>query len=134
MKKTACVKKTLKIILFFLLSYVLAQGLFYFLAKDNFFTSPMYILLPIVAFFGMFLLTPVLEEYTKWNKWVIFGLFIVISVICYALIVYIYAYEIYVVLNHITIPKDLQILKQLSTSSFLGFIVSGAIGVVASKK
>lgn len=127
-------KKALKIILFFLLSYVLAQGLFYFLAKDNFFTSPMYILLPIVAFFGLFFVMPFVEEYTKWNKWVLFTLFIVISVLCYVLIVYIYAYEVYVVLNNMAIPKNLEILKQLMSSSFLGFIVSGAIGIIAHKK
>ena len=127
-------KKALNIILFFLLSYVLAQGLFYFLAKDNFFTSPMYMLLPIVAFFGLLLVTPVVEEYTKWNKWTILILFVLISIFCYALIVYIYAYEVYTVLNNMAIPKNLEIFKQLMSSSFLGFIVSGAIGIIAAKK
>lgn len=127
-------KKALKIILFFLLSYVFAQGLFYFFAKENFFTSPMYILLPIVAFFGLYLLTPVVEKYTKWNKWTLLAIFVVISVLCYILIIYIFAYEIYVVLNHMAIPKNLGIWKQLISSSFLGFIVSGAIGIIASEK
>lgn len=127
-------KKALNIILFFLLSYVLAQGLFYFLAKDNFFTSPMYMLLPIVAFFGLLLVTPIVEEYTKWNKWTILILFVLISIFCYALIVYIYAYEVYTVLNNMAIPKNLEIFKQLMSSSFLGFIVSGAIGIIAAKK
>ncbi|HOZ35846.1 MAG TPA: hypothetical protein PLK55_02585 [archaeon] len=126
--------KTLKFILFFLLSYVLAQGLFYFLAKENFFTSPMYILLPVVAFFGLYFVMPMVEEYTKWNKWTLFILFIVISVLCYVLIVYIYVYQIYIILNNMKIPKNLEILKQLMSSSFLGFIVSGAIGIIAHKK
>ncbi len=126
--------KILKISLFFILAYVLAQVVYYFLAKDNFFTSPMYILLPIVSFFGMFLVMPVIEEYTNWNKWTIFALFIVISIICYYIVVYIFAYELYVVLNNMAVPRDLRFWQQFISSSFFGFVIAGAIGIIASKK
>lgn len=127
-------KKTLKIILYFIFAYILTQGLFYLFSKENFFTSPMYVLLPIFAFFALFVFTPIVKEYTKWNEWTILMLFVVISFIAYALIVWIYAYEVFVVLNNKAIPKDLGFWKQFINSSFLGFIVSGAIGVIAAKK
>jgi hypothetical protein len=127
-------KKTLKIVLYFIFAYVLTQALFYLLSKDNFFTSPMYILLPIFAFISMLVFTPIIKEYTKWNEWTILGLFIVIGIICYALVVWIFAYEVYKVLNQMALPKDLEIWKQLTSSAFLGFIVSGAIGIIAAKK
>lgn len=130
-------KKVLKIILFFLLSYVLAQGLFFVFAKENFFTSPMYILLPIVAFFGLFLVTPIVEDYTKWNRWTILAIFLAVSVFCYILVVYIYAYQVIVVLNDKLMPSALDFFKDFwamfISSSFLGFVVSGAIGIIASK-
>ena len=126
--------KILKTSLFFILAYFFAEAAFYFLSKDNFFTSPMYILLPVVGFFGLFFIMPFLEEYTKWNKWVILCLFIVISIACYWLIVYIYAYEIYVVLNNTTVPADIGFWKQFTSSSFLGFVIAGTFGIIANKK
>ncbi|MFA5745343.1 MAG: hypothetical protein WCX82_00600 [archaeon] len=126
--------KILKTSIFFIFAYVIAEAIVYFLSKDNFFTSPMYILLPIVGFFGLFFITPLIEEYTKWNGWVIFTLFIVISLFAYWLVAYIYAYEIYVVLNNSTVPKDIRFWNQLITSAFFSFVIAGAIGIIASKK
>lgn len=126
--------KILKTSLFFIFAYVVAEVLVYFLSKDNFFTSPMYILLPIVGFFGLFFITPLIEEYTKWNGWVIFTLFLVISLFAYWLVAYIYAYEIYTVLNNAAVPKDIGFWNQLITSAFFGFAIAGAIGIIASKK
>jgi len=126
--------KILKTSLFFILAYAVAEALVYFLSKDNFFTSPMYILLPIVGFFGLFFVTPLIEEYTKWNTWIILGLFLAISFIAYWLVAYIYAYEIYTVLNNMAVPKNFGFWEQLISSAFLSFTITGAIGIIASKK
>jgi len=126
--------KILKTSLFFILAYVLSQTAYYFFSKDNFFTSPMYILLPIFAFFAFLFFTPMIEEYTKWNKWIILGLFMGISVVCYILIFYIYMYEIFVVLQKSTMPPNLGFWGNFISSAFLGFIISGAVGIIASKK
>ncbi len=126
--------KALKVSLFFILGYFLSQLAIYFLSKDNFFKSPMYILLPIVGFFAFYFLTPVIEKYTNWNFYVILVLFLIICILVQYLILYIYAYQIYVVLNKMAIPKDLGIFKQLLESAFFPFIISSVIGMFASKK
>ena len=126
--------KILKTSILFILAYALSQLAIYFLSKDNFFKSPMYILLPIVGFFAFWYLTPVVERYTNWNFYVILGLFIGICLIVQHIIMYIYAYQIYVILNKIAIPKDLGIFKQFLSSAFFPFVISSVIGMFASKK
>lgn len=126
--------KILKASIFFIIAYVLSQTVIYFLSKDNFFTSPMYILLPIVGFFAFYFLTPAIEKYTQWNLYVIILLFIIIGLIVQYLILYIYAYQIYVVLNNTAIPKDLGVFKQLFSSAFFPFLISSVIGMFASNK
>lgn len=126
--------KVLKGSIFFILAYALSQLAIYFLSKDNFFTSPMYILLPIVGFFAFYFLTPVIENYTQWNFYMVLVSFLIICLIVQYLILYIYAYQIYVVLNNTVIPKDLEIFKQLFSSAFFPFIISSVIGMFASKK
>jgi len=57
-----------------------------------------------------------------------------ISVVCYILIFYIYMYEIFVVLQKSTMPPNLGFWGNFISSAFLGFIISGAVGIIASKK
>lgn len=126
--------KALKVSIFFIIGYFLSQLAIYFLSKDNFFTSPMYILLPIFGFFAFYFLTPVIEKYMQWNFYVVLGIFLIVCLIAQYLILYIYAYQIYVVLNKMAIPKDLGIFKQLLESAFFPFIINSVFGMFASKK
>lgn len=122
-------KKALKVSLFFIVGYFLSQLAIFFLSKDNFFKSPMYILLPIVGFFAFYFLTPYVEKYTEWNIFVIIITFLVISIISHYLVIYIYGYYIYVVTG--TMPKNLGIIDLFLSSAFLPFVISSVIGMVA---
>jgi len=127
-------KKTLWVMFLFIVSYALSQLAVYLWSRDNFFTSPMYILLPIVGFFGFLFLTPIIQEYTKLDFYVVLVLFLVVCAIAQCLVVYIYAYQIYVVLNSMAIPKDLGIFKQFLESAFFPFVIGCVGGMFASKK
>jgi len=126
--------KILKASVFFIIAYFLSQLSVYFWSRDNFFTSPMYILLPIVGFFAAYFLIPIIEKYTNWNFGVLLGLFLVICLITHFLVIYLYAYWVFVVMREVAMPKDLGVFKQLLESAFLQFIISVVIGMFASKK
>lgn len=127
-------KKTIKVSIFFIISYIVSQMFIYFFSKENFFTSPMYILLPIVGFFVLFFLTPVVEKYTECNFYIVLLAFVIISLIAQYLVIYIYAYQIYVVLNNMEIPKGMITLSSFLNYSFFTFVISGVFGMFASKK
>lgn len=132
-------KNILFTIILSIITFLISQIMVYFISKDNFLKSPMYILLPIVGFFGTYFLTKYFLEFTKIKKWTFLIVFVVMGVFCYYFILFLYYYQIYVVLNNIALSKTFEILnkgffKMLLDSAYLEFLFSAIIGLIFSKK
>jgi uncharacterized membrane protein len=126
-------KIILKFSLWLIISFVISQGLIYLLTKDNFFTTPMYIFLPLVGFIGFYYLTPILEKYIDYkNKYKIALVFAVLGLFAFYIAILFYAWQIK--LLNPNWPMQLQFFKVLLDSAFLEFIISGIIGIIFSEK
>lgn len=108
----------------------------YFLSKENFLKSPMYILLPLVGFFGMYFFTNHFIEFVKIKKLYFFIIFVLMGLFIYYFILVLYFYQIYVVLNGLSISMALKIdyFGLLLDSAFIEFLFSGAVGIIFAKK
>ena len=125
--------KVLKFSLWLIVSFVISQGLIYLLTKENFFTTPMYIFLPIVGFIGLYHLTPMLEKYIDYkNKYKIALIFAIAGIFAFYVAVLFYAWQIK--LLNPTWIMQLQFFKVLLDSAFLEFIISGVLGIIFSEK
>lgn len=124
-------KKINLMLLYFLVSFIVAQIATYFLSKENFFTSPTFIILPIVGYFALYLITQPIIKDLKINKIVFLLSFIIFCFLGYYFALFFYNYNIYVILNNMPIRMDF--FKMLFESAFFSFIISGAIGILSSK-
>lgn len=132
-------KNILFTIILSIITFLISQIMVYFISKDNFLKSPMYILLPIVGFFGTYFLTKYFLEFTKIKKWTFLIVFVVMGFFIYYFILFLYYYQIYVVLNNDLLSKTIKILnkdffKLLLDSAYLEFLFSAIVGLIFSKK
>jgi hypothetical protein len=124
-------KKIFNVVLYFIISFIITQGLVYLLSKDNFFTSPTYVLLPVFGFFSLYLLTkPILVD-LKINKIKLIVSFLIVCLLGYYFALFFYNYNIYVILNNM--PIRMNFFNMFLKSSFLTFVVSGLFGILFSK-
>jgi len=121
----------LKFWIYLIATYIVCELLVYFLSKDNFFTSPMYVLLPIIGFVGLYFVTPIACKYMKINKTIFFILFIALAVIAFYVALYFFFWNYFKVLNDL--PIKFPFFKILLDSAYLEFIVAGILGAFASK-
>jgi len=127
------------IIILSIITFLISQIMVYFISKENFLKSPMYVLLPIVGFFGTYFLTKYFLEFTKIKKWTFLIAFVVMGFFIYYFILFIYYYQIYVVLNNVSLAKTFEALhkiffKTLLDSAYLEFLFSAIMGLIFSKK
>jgi len=126
-------KKIINFSVWFIISFIISQALIYWLSKDNFFTTPMYIFLPIVGFVGLYYLAPIIEKYVEYkNKYKLATIFVIIGLVAMFVAVLFYAWQIK--LLNPDWKMQLQFLNTLKDSAFLEFIISGAIGIIFSEK
>jgi len=127
------------IIILSIITFLISQIMVYFISKENFLKSPMYVLLPIVGFFGTYFLTKYFLEFTKIKKWTFLIVFVIMGFFIYYFILFIYYYQIYVVLNNVSLAKTIEALhkiffKTLLDSAYLEFLFSAIMGLIFSKK
>jgi len=126
-------KNIINFIVWFLVSFILTQALIYLLSKDNFLTTPMYIFLPVIGFIGLYYLTPIVEEYTRYkNKYRLAIIFAILGLIALFIAVLFYAWQIK--LLNPDWKMQLQFFNVLKTSAVLEFIISGIFGIIFSEK
>lgn len=125
-------KKINLMIIYFVISFIVSQIAIFFLSKDNFLESPSFILLPIVGFFSLYLFTPTIMKDLKISKLTFIISFIVICFLGYYFGLFFYNYNIYVILNNMSIRMNY--FEMLFESAFFSMIVSGTIGAFFSKK
>jgi len=124
-------KNIIKMILFFIISFIISQITVYFLSPDNFLKSPTFVLLPLVGFFGMFFLSPTIMKDLKMNKITVLICFLGLCLLGYYFGLLFYNYNIYVILNNIALKMPY--FSMLLESAFFTFMVSGLFGIVFSK-
>ncbi len=125
--------KVIRFSVWLIISFVISQGLIYLLTKSNYFTTPMYIFLPLIGFIGFYYLTPIIEKYTNYkNKYWIAIIFAIAGVFAFYIAVLFYAWQIK--LLNPTWPMQLQFFKMLLDSAFLEFIIAGIFGIIFSEK
>lgn len=127
------------IIILSIITFLISQIMVYLISKENFLKSPMYVLLPMVGFFGTYFLTKYFLEFTKIKKWTFLIVFVVMGFFIYYFILFIYYYQIYVVLNNVSLAKTFEALhkiffKTLLDSAYLEFLFSAIMGLIFSKK
>ena len=120
------------LIIGFIVSYILSQIIIYLLSKNNFFKSPMYILLPIFAYFALYLITPAINKYVKSDNIATSIAFLIICVVSFYIALYIFHWNTLGILNNRAI--EFNYLKILLDSAFLEFTLAGIIGILFSKK
>ncbi|GEM_PF-823019 len=126
-------KKVINFIVWFIVSFIISQALIYLLTKENFFTTPMYIFLPIVGFIGLYYLTPIIEKYTAYkNKYKIALIFAILGLFAVFIAVLFYAWQIK--LLNPDWKMQLQFFMVLKSSAFLELIISGIFGIIFSEK
>ncbi|MFH0906006.1 MAG: hypothetical protein V1824_01555 [archaeon] len=118
-----------KMAIFFVISFAISQFLVYLLSKNNFFKSPLYVLLPAVAFFGLYLLMPYVIEQTKFEKTIIAIVFLVVCLLAFYIALYLFFVASQIQLGQEAAKFDF--LKILFDSAFLEFIVGGLFGILA---
>lgn len=127
------------IIILSIITFLISQIMVYLISKENFLKSPMYVLLPMVGFFGTYFLTKYFLEFTKIKKWTFLIVFVVMGFFIYYFILFIYYYQIYIILNNATLAKMFEDLhkiffKTLLDSAYLEFLFSAIMGLIFSKK
>jgi len=126
-----------KMVIWFVVSLIVSYLLIYLLTPGDFFKSPMYMLLPIVGFFGMYMITEYAQKYMHIkNKYYFILIFLLVGIIAYYLAIFFFYWNI-IRLNDLPIKElfkfMIQNYKMLFSSAFLGFLISGAFGTIASK-
>ena len=116
----------------FIISYTLSQLIIYYMSGANFFKSPMYILLPIFAYFAMYFITPILIKNLNLKKWVLITTFSIIGIFAMYTALYIYHWDILKILNNA--PIKFGFWKIFLDSAYLEFLVSGIIGILFYKE
>jgi len=130
MKKT---KINYTLIILFIVAMGISSLLVKYLSPSNFFKSPTYIFLPIVAFFGMYYFSKDIMNYVKIkNKFTFAGLFTIICLVCFYIAIFIFYWNALKILNNQ--PISFPYFKILIDSAFLEFIVAGIFGILAIKK
>jgi small-conductance mechanosensitive channel len=134
------IKLDKKGIFWFIVSYIISLALIWWLSKDNFFKSPMYILLPIVGFFALYYFTKPITEFANLKKTNFLIIFTIVGIIGFIVAIYFYYWN-YAILNNLGTMEIMKysigthpIFKGFITSAYLEFLISGIIGILAAKK
>jgi len=130
-------KINFKAIGLFVIAIILSYLLIYILSPGDFFKSPMYMILPIIGFMGMFYITRYIMEYVKMDNKIYFLLiFLVVGVISYYIAIFFFYWNV-IRLNDMPMIELFSFIfkdhKLFLTSAFLEFLVASAFGIVASK-
>jgi hypothetical protein len=119
-----------KPIILFIITMIITLGLEKLITPDNFLKSPMYLLLPIVGFFAMYYLTKPIMNYMKIkNKYLFIGIFIIVALAAFYIMLFIYFWNIQAILGHTTISFNF--LKYLKDSAYLEFLISCILGGIS---
>ncbi|MDD4049488.1 MAG: hypothetical protein PHX47_00595 [Candidatus ainarchaeum sp.] len=126
------------LISWFVITIIISYLLIYFITPSDFFKSPMYMLLPIVGFFGMYYFTEYTLKYMEIkNKYNLLIIFLIVGIISYFLAFFFFYWNI-INLNNLPMKELFKFIFNnydfFFKSAFLEFIISGAIGIIASKK
>ena len=122
-----------RLIILFILAMGVSQILVKLLSPSNFFTTPMYVLLPLVGFFATYYFSEYLMNYIQVkNKYKFAGIFLVVCLITFYIVMFIYFWNVLKILNDqaIVVPY----LKLLLDSAFLEFMIAGLIGILGIKQ
>lgn len=131
------IKENYKAILLFIIAIAISYTLIYIVTPGDFFKSPMYMILPIVGFFGFFFTSKYFMEYMQIkSKYKFSLLFVIVAVFSYYLAIFFFYWNI-IVLNDLSAKELFKFVFQnynlFLTSAFLEFIISSAFGIVAIK-
>jgi len=119
-----------KLILFFLISVIVSLVLEKIITPDNFAKSPMYWLLPIVGFFGMYYISKPVMEYMKIkNKYWFTAIFVGIALVAFYIMLFIYFWNVQYILSQQSIHYPF--IKLLIQSAYLEFIIGILFGGIA---
>ena len=119
-----------KLILFFLISVIVSLVLEKIITPDNFAKSPMYWLLPIVGFFGMYYISEPVMEYMKIkNKYWFTAIFVGIALVAFYIMLFIYFWNVQYILSQQSIHYPF--IKLLIQSAYLEFIIGILFGGIA---
>ncbi len=131
------IKFNLKAIMWFVIAIGTSYLLIYFLSPNDFFKSPMYMILPIVGFLGMYFFSKYLIDYMQIKNRYYFALiFLIVGIVSYYVAIFFYYWNI-ILLNNIPISELFNVMfsnpKLFLSSAFLEFLFAGTLGVIASK-
>jgi len=126
------------LIIWFVITIIISYLLIYLITPGDFFKSPMYMLLPVVGFFGMYYFTEYVLKYMALkNKYHLLIMFVIVGIVSYFLAIFFFYWNI-INLNDMPMKELFKFLFNnydlFFKSAFLEFIISGAIGIIASKK
>jgi hypothetical protein len=110
----------------------ISQLLVKLLSPNNFLTSPMYILLPLVSFFATYYFSEYIMNYIEVkNKYFFAGLFVLFSLIAFYIVLFIFFWNSMKILSNV--PISFPYIKILLDSAFIEFIVAGILGIIGIK-
>lgn len=132
------IKFNIKAIILFVLAIAITYTMIYFITPGDFFKSPMYMLLPIIGFLGMFFITTYVMDYMHLkNKYYFMLIFLAIGIVGYYLAIFFFYWNI-IRLNELPMKELFKFVftnyKLFLTSAFLEFLVAGSIGILATEK
>ena len=119
-----------KPIIFFLIAAIISVVLEKIITPDNFAKSPMYWLLPIVGFFGMYYISKPVMEYMKIkNKYLFTGIFVILALVAFYIMLFLYFWNVQYILSHHAIHYPF--IKLLIQSAYLEFTIGILFGGIA---
>jgi hypothetical protein len=121
-----------RLIILFIITMGISQLLVKLLSPNNFLTSPMYILLPLVSFFATYYFSEYIMNYIEVkNKYFFAGLFVLFSLIAFYIVLFIFFWNSMKILSNV--PISFPYIKILLDSAFIEFIVAGILGIIGIK-
>ena len=131
------IKFNIKAIILFILAIAITYAMIYIITPGDFFKSPMYMLLPIVGFLGVFFITSYVMDYMHIkNKYYFMLIFLAVGIVAYYLAILFFYWNI-IRLNNLPAKELFKFVftnyNLFLTSAFLEFLVAGAIGILATE-
>lgn len=132
------IKINYKTIIFFIIAIAIVYAGIYFLNKEDFFKSPMYMVLPIIGFLGMYYTTKYFMDFMHIKNKYYFGLiFLIIGIIAYYLAIFFFYWNI-ILLNDIPFSELFKFVftnyNLFITSAFTYFLIASFFGIIATEK
>lgn len=121
----------------FILGIIISYLLIYILTPEDFFKSPMYMLLPIIGFGFMFYFTRYVMNYVKMNNKIYFLIiFVIVGVFSYYIAIFFFYWNV-INLNNLPMSELFKFIfsnhNLFLTSAFLGYLIGSVFGIAASE-